>query len=32
MTQWMPVIKKVSGVVLVVVGVVLIYMFYQTVK
>jgi len=32
MTQWMPVIKKVSGVVLVVVGVVLIYMFYQTLK
>jgi cytochrome c-type biogenesis protein len=32
MTQWMPLIKKVSGVVLVIVGVVLIYSFYLTVK
>jgi cytochrome c-type biogenesis protein len=32
MTQWMPVIKKVSGVVLVIVGIVLIYSFYLTVK
>ncbi|MBM4249173.1 MAG: redoxin domain-containing protein [Euryarchaeota archaeon] len=30
MTQWMPLIKKVSGAVLVVVGVVLIYSFYVT--
>jgi cytochrome c-type biogenesis protein len=32
MAQWMPLIKKMSGVVLVVVGVVLIYSFYLTVN
>jgi len=32
MTQWMPMIKKASGMVLVVVGVILIYMFYLSVK
>jgi hypothetical protein len=32
MTLWMPAIKKVSGVVLVIVGIVLIYSFYLTVK
>jgi cytochrome c-type biogenesis protein len=30
MQQWMPIIKKVSGIVLVIVGVALLYMFYQS--
>ena len=32
MTQWMPLIKRVSAVVLIIVGIVLIYSFYLTVK